>query len=151
PDHLPIANKRLIQRLFHHLYALKLVLAASLVDRMGPESPERGLAVSFLEKYLPSIEANRPVSRRIIQLGRQSTQQSEVVFGLPQLNDLFDVNREKPQRAQPLPPPPPPTVRPTSPQGPNVQPAIKITSGELEFPNDEELDLFVWQRIKIDP
>ncbi|MEM9773593.1 MAG: hypothetical protein AAF902_03355 [Chloroflexota bacterium] len=96
PEGLTYANKNHVQDLLKELYGLKLILAASLIDRCPKNSPEYKMAERHLNKYLPRATTEK----RFLNFGEPQVTWSRVVFGLPQFNDLFDKMPNEPARLQ---------------------------------------------------
>ncbi len=91
------ANQHHIKLILKELYGLKLILAASLLDRCMPNTAEYALARRHLDTYLPKATMTET---RLLSLRKPEVSWSQVVFGLPHLDDLFDELQDEPARLQ---------------------------------------------------
>ncbi|MFT5194122.1 MAG: hypothetical protein ACI9EW_000832 [Cellvibrionaceae bacterium] len=89
-------NRHHLNVILRELYGLKLILAASLLDRCLPNSAEYKAAHQHLKTYLP----RKKTEKRLLNLGKPEISWSQVVFGLPHLDDLFDDLQDEPARLQ---------------------------------------------------
>ena len=90
------SNQHHLNVILRELYGLKLILAASLLDRCLPNSAEYKAADNHLNTYLPK----KRTEQRRLRLGKPEVSWSRVVFGLPHLDDLFDDLQDVPGRLQ---------------------------------------------------
>ena len=127
-------NSQHLKTILTELYGLKLILAASLLDRCMPGSPEFLIAYKHFNSYLPKAMTTE---KRFLSLNRPEVRWSRVVFGLPQLDDLFDELEDEPARLQ---------ARPKSVA--RAQPVLVIDEDDLDIP--EEFRDF-WDVVKINP
>ena len=127
-------NQHHLNVILRELYGLKLILAASLLDRCLPNSAEYQIADRHLKTYPP----RRSTENRMLRLGKPEVSWSRVVFGLPQLDDLFDDLQDEPGRLQ---------ARPARVVKPDPA-RIVISKDDLDIPA-EYRDF--WDVVKIDP
>lgn len=131
PDGLTNYNHDHISKLLKELYGLKLILAASLVDRCAKNSDEFKTAQSFLRSYLPRAKTEK----KFFNFGQQDITWSKVVFNQAQLDDLFDDMPDEPARLH---------------VGPNENSGlISISKDDLDQAPKEFEDF--WHTLKIDP
>ncbi|MFK7804619.1 MAG: hypothetical protein AB8G95_23485 [Anaerolineae bacterium] len=102
------ANQHHIKLILKELYGLKLILAASLLDRCLPNTPEYLAARRHLDTYLPKATTTE---KRLLTLRKPEVRWSRVIFGLPHLDDLFDELQDEPARLQVQSTKSPPTPR----------------------------------------
>lgn len=126
-------NQHHIKLILKELYGLKLILAASLLDRCVPNSPEFLSARRHLDTYLPK---STTLEKRLFSLRDPEVRWSRVIFGLPHLDDLFDELQDEPARLQ--------AQRKVSPS----VPTLVIDKNDLDIP--AEFRDF-WDVVKIDP
>ena len=96
PDGLTNYNHDHISKLLKEVYGLKLILAASLMDRCAKNSEEFKVAQTFLKKYLPRATTEK----KFFNFGQQDITWSKVVFGQGHIDDLFDAMPDEPARLQ---------------------------------------------------
>ena len=129
------SNHHHLNVILRELYGLKLILAASLLDRCLPNSAEYKAADQHLRPYLP----RKKTEKRRFLLSEPEVTWSRVVFGLPHLDDLFDDMQDEPARLQ---------SRPKR-LGQSNEPArIVIDKDDLDIPS-EYRDF--WDVVKINP
>ena len=95
PEGLTAKNHDHIEKLLRELYGLKIILAASLMDRCAKNSTEYQTAKTFLRSFLPKAVTTE---KRFLSRGQSKITWSRVVFGQSQLDELFDKMPHEPAR-----------------------------------------------------
>lgn len=177
PKNVPIHNSYQARKLLKELYSLKVILAASLLDRTDPASDAYQQALEYFERYAKVQDREKHTvkpKRRVIRMGRQNRSGHPaaapssplVVFGLPQLEDLFDDEPARPMRAFSR--PKSRSVRQTKTvlpkqhdRAPKIGAPIKIARADLSAPRRQShhlrinvgrpVESAVWDQIVIKP
>ena len=169
PDHMPMSNKVHFQRLLHHLYSLKIILAASLLDRTDFNTEAYERALEYFRRYAPANidDPEAVIHPKVIRMRNRNRQPAQtpslpsVVFGLPQLEDLFDEGHDRPMRAVKK-PATPPRSRQTGPTEhvPRIGESIKVDRSDVVRPPRRQhisikvgqpVENSVWDKIVIEP
>ncbi len=131
PDGLTNYNHDHVSKLLKEVYGLKIILAASLMDRCARNSEEFKTAQTFLKANLPKAKTEK----KFFNFGQQDITWSRVVFGQSHIDDMFDDLAHEPARLQ---------VGSSEESG-----MLTISKDDLENVPDEFQDF--WHSLKIDP